>query len=95
MSAASAAQGARLDSGAEAILLRQSTADTHRLHVSSGANTTVIIGNGHTTDTNMQTTIESFPAIVCKDRDLQEDLISLNPLMELKVAKENGNVVES
>ena len=76
---ASAAQGARLDSGAEAILLRQSTAETDRLHVSNGATTTVMFGNGHTTDTNMQTTIGRLPAIVCKDRDLQEDLISVNP----------------
>ncbi len=82
MSAASAAQGARLDSGAEAILLRESTAETHRLQISNGATTTVMFGNGHTADTDMQTTIGRFPAIVCKDRDLQEDLISVNPLLD-------------
>ena len=82
MSAASAAQGARLDSGAEAILLRESTAETHRLQISNGATTTVMFSNGHTADTDMQTTIGRFPAIVCKDRDLQEDLISVNPLLD-------------
>ena len=71
-----------MDSGAEAILLRESTAETHRLQVSSGANTTVMFGNGHTADTDMQTTIGRLPAIVCKDADLQEDLISVNPLLD-------------
>ena len=76
------ATSARLDSGAEAIILRQSTVENHSLPLSTGADTTVMFGNGQTTTTNRQTNLGGLPAIVCEDRNLQEDLISVNPLLD-------------
>ena len=41
-----------------------------------------MFGNGQTTTTNRQTNLGGLPAIVCEDRNLQEDLISVNPLLD-------------
>ena len=76
------AGSARLDSGAEAIILRRSTVESHNLPTSTGADTTVMFGNGHTTTTNTQTSLGGLPAIVCEDHSLHEDLISVNPLLD-------------
>ena len=43
----------------------------------------MIFGNGQTTDTDIRAKIGDLDAIVCKDSDLTEDLISLNPLLDM------------
>ena len=43
----------------------------------------MIFGNGQSTDTDIRAKIGSLEAIVCKDSDLAEDLISLNPLLDM------------
>ena len=82
MNAAGVEQTARLDSGAEAILLRQSTAERYQLPVSAGPTTTVVFGNGQSSITNQLAQLGQFNAIVCNDNDLHEDLISVNPLLD-------------
>ena len=41
-----------------------------------------MFGNGQTSITRDHTSIGTLPAIVCRDRDLKEDLISVNPLLD-------------
>ena len=66
---------ARLDSGAEAIILRESTV--------SGQETTIIFGNGETAQSNERAKIGTLEALVWQDRDLNEDLVSINPLLDI------------
>ena len=74
---------ARLDSGAEAILLRESTVESHKLATSTGTETTIMFGNGQTSATDLEANLGNLKAIVCKDADLHEDLISVNPLLDI------------
>ena len=73
---------ARLDSGAEAILLRESTVRSQGLPTSSRPATTIIFGNGQSSSTYQQAQLGQLEAIVCADKDLHEDLISVNPLLD-------------
>ena len=74
---------ARLDSGAEAIILRESTVSESNLPVSRGQETTIIFGNGETAQSNERAKIGTLEALVCQDRDLNEDLVSINPLLDI------------
>ncbi len=47
-----------------------------------GPPTAVMFGNGQTSVTRDHASIGELPAIVCNDRDLKEDLISVNPLLD-------------
>ena len=71
-----------MDSGAEAILLRQSTVEANNLQVSTGDPTRIIFANGQSTDTHQTVNIGEIEALVCPDKDLTEDLISINPLLD-------------
>ena len=97
MNAAGVDQTARLDSGAEAILLRQSTVEKYQLPISAGPTTTVVFGNGQTSSTDQFTQLGQLKAIVCEDKDLHEDLISVNPLLdagyELSMDANRGSLV--
>ena len=73
---------ARLDSGAEAILLRESTVEANNLQVSTGDPTKIILSNGQSTDTHETANIGEIKALVCPDKDLTEDLVSINPLLD-------------
>ena len=55
----------------------------HDFDTSRGHPTQVIFGNGQTTATDIRAKIGNLEAIVCKDSDLTEDLISLNPLLDM------------
>ena len=70
---------ARLDTGAEAILLRKSTVDSQGLISTQAPNTEIIFGNGQSTVTDKKTTIGDVEALICEDGILQEDLLSVNP----------------
>ena len=74
---------ARLDTGAEAILLRKSTVDSQGLISTQASNTEIIFGNGHSTVTDKKTTIGDVEALICEDGILQEDLLSGNPLLDI------------
>ena len=74
---------ARLDTGAEAILLRKSTVDSQGLISTQAPNTEIIFGNGHSTVTDKKTTIGDVEALICEDGILQEDLLSVNPLLDI------------
>ena len=80
--AANAAETARLDSGADANILRRSTAEANNFPSAVGPPTAVVFGNGSSSIARDHVTIGQLPAIVCDDNDLQEDLISINPLLD-------------
>ena len=86
------ANSARLDSGAEAILLRRSTVEANDFPSANGPPTAVIFGNGNTSVTHDHASIGPLPAIVCNDNDLKEDLVSVNPLLDsgYKLTMESG-----
>ena len=71
-----------MDTGAEAIILRQSTVNEHKLNTSSGTPTDIIFGNGETTSSNTHARIGHLDAIVCPDSCLSEDLVSVNPILD-------------
>ena len=79
---ASTSNSARLDSGAEAILLRESTVRSQGLSTSTRPETTIVFGNGQSSSTHRQAQLGELEAIVCADQDLHEDLISVNPLLD-------------
>ena len=72
-----------MDTGAEAILLRQSTASAQGWKPQKASSTEIIFGNGHSTVTDQKTRIGELDALVCKDNALQEDLLSVNPLLDI------------
>ena len=74
---------ARLDSGAEAIILRESTVNENHFPVTRGQETTIIFGNGDTALSRERTQIGELEALVCEDKDLNEDLVSINPLLDI------------
>lgn len=73
---------ARLDSGAEATLLRQSTVERRGMNKSTGDVTHIVFGNGNMTSTTQRTSIGEMEALICPDDQLQEDLVSINPLLD-------------
>ena len=56
--------------------------EAHDLPSRSGPPTAVMFGNGQTSIARDHTSIGTLPAIVCHDKDLKEDLISVNPLLD-------------
>ena len=75
----------RLDSGADTIFLKESTCHKLNLPLSYNSNTTTIeFGNG-TTTTSIATAHlnENLSALIVSDINLVEDLISINPIMDL------------
>ena len=83
-----------MDSGAEAILLRQSTVEANNFQVSTGD---PIFANGQSTDTHETVNSGKIEALVCPDKDLTEDLISINPLLDhgfnyLTMEKDEGRL---
>ena len=73
----------RLDTGVEAILLRQSTANAQGWRSEKTSNTEIVFGNGHSTMTDTRTRIGELDALVCQDYTLQEDLLNVNPLLDI------------
>ena len=71
-----------MDIGADANILRRSTVEANNFPSAEGPPASVIFGNGQSSITRDHVTIGQLPAIVCKDHDLQEDLISINPLLD-------------
>ena len=69
--------------GAEAILLRKSTVDSQGLISTQAPNTEIIFGNGHSTVTDKKTIIGDVEALICEDGILQEDLLSVNSLLDI------------
>ena len=90
-------QHARLDTGAEAILLRKSTVSARGMEPERGLDTEIIFGNGHSTVTSTRTRIGELEALVCEDNVLQEDLLSVNPLLDsgfkLTMDKDKGLLI--
>ena len=74
---------ARLDTGAKAILLRQSTASAQGWRSEKTNNTEIVFGNGHATVTDTRTKIGDLDALICQDETLKEDLLSVNPLLDI------------
>ena len=72
-----------MDTGAEAVLLRESTVETHGLHTEEAKSTKIVFGNGQSTVTDKKTNIGPIEAIICPDNVLQEDLLSINPFMDI------------
>ena len=72
-----------MDTGAEAILLRESTVDAQGLPKQATALTEIIFGNGHSTVANRKTRLGPIEAIICPDNTLQEDLLSINPFIDI------------
>ena len=81
-SAANATNTARLDSGADVNILRRSTVEANNFPSTVGPPTAVVFGNGQSSIARDHATVGQLPAIVCDDRDLKEDLISVNPLLD-------------
>ena len=71
-----------MDTGAEAIILRQSTVDDHELDITSGTSTDIVFGNGESPSTNLRARIGHLDAIVCPDSCLSEDLVSVSPILD-------------
>ena len=63
-------------------MLRESTVRSQGLSTSARPTTTIMFGNGHTSSTDRQAQLGDLEAIVCSDTDLNEDLISVNPLLD-------------
>jgi len=77
---------ARLDSGAEATFLRESTVSKLDLPVIDSTNdsVTVIFGNNSSSTSSATALInESLSAYILPDEDLIEDLISINPILDI------------
>ena len=64
-----------MDSVAEAFFLRRSTVEAHEIQSMPSPPSAVMLGNGQTSATRDHASIGDFPAIVCSDKDLKEDLI--------------------
>ena len=64
-------------------MLRQSTASAQGWKPEKASSTEIIFGNGHSTVTDQKTRIGELDALVCKDNALQEDLLSVNPLLDI------------
>ena len=62
-----------------------------------GQDTEIIFGNGHSTVTSTRTRIGELEALVCEDNVLQEDLLSVNPLLDsgfkLTMDKDKGLLI--
>ena len=57
--------------------------DSQGLISTQAPNTEIIFGNGHSTVTDKKTTIGDVEALICEDGILQEDLLSVNPLLDI------------
>ena len=57
--------------------------ETHGLHTEEAKSTKIVFGNGQSTVTDKKTNIGPIEAIVCPDNVLQEDLLSINPFMDI------------
>ena len=73
---------ARLDSGAEATIIRESTATSLNYETQSARPMEIVFGNGSTAVSQTEARIGRYPALVCNDEDLAEDLVSINPFLD-------------
>jgi hypothetical protein len=73
---------ARLDSGAEATLIRESTATSLNYEPQAAPPTEIVFGNGESTVTDRSVDIGSFKGLLCPDNELTEDLLSVNPFLD-------------
>ena len=64
-------------------MLRQSTVKAQGWKPKRAGYTEIIFGNGHSTVTDQVTRIGDLDALVCNDNVLQEDLLSVNPLLDI------------
>ena len=78
-------------------MLRESTVRAQGLQTSPRPATTIIFGNGQSSSTHQQTQLGQLEAIVCADKELHEDLISVNPLLDkgfkLTMEADHGELV--
>ena len=58
--------------------MRESTVAENNFPITRQQETTVIFGNGDTALSTDRTQVGDLEALVCRDKDLTEDLVSIN-----------------
>ena len=71
-----------MDTGAEAILLRCSTAVDHSCEMEPMEETMIIFGNGKETTSTTRAHIGDLEAIVCNDNQVTDDLVAMHPIVD-------------
>ena len=87
----------RLDTGADAILLTESTGMSLNYHTKTVDPVTIVFGNNTTAKTTTAIEVGNYPALICKDVDLGDNLISVNPFLDngfqLLLTKDYGHLL--